>query len=206
MSSKASPTIPNYGTIPTTTAAANSSSSVDTFITRATHQTRTLISHRRPWREFLSPSSLSLPTSYSESMARIRRNINYFRFNYSLIILTILFLSLLWHPISMIVFLAIFVLWIFLYLSRDDPVVVFGRSIDDRIVLLGLSIITILALVFTKVGLNVLISLIIGVVIVGLHAAFRSVDDLFLDEDDVVDGGLISVSEGQPLRPTYAIV
>ncbi|XP_057550428.1 PRA1 family protein E-like, partial [Amaranthus tricolor] len=203
---KSTPTIPNYGTIPTTTTAANSASSVDTFITRTTHQTRTLISHRRPWREFLSLSSLSLPTSYSESMARIRRNINYFRFNYSLIILTILFLSLLWHPISMIVFLAIFVLWIFLYLSRDDPVVVFGRSIDDRIVLLGLSIITILALVFTKVGLNVLISLIIGVVIVGLHAAFRSVDDLFLDEDDVVDGGLISVSEGQPLRPTYAIV
>ncbi|KNA18579.1 hypothetical protein SOVF_069410 [Spinacia oleracea] len=210
MSTKPLPTStnPNYGTIPTTTTS-TSISSIDTFITRTTNQTRTLISHRRPWREFLSFSSFSPPTSYSTAMSRLRRNLNYFRFNYSLIVLTILFLSLLWHPISMIVYLAVFVLWLFLYLSRDDPIVVFGRSIDDRLVLLGLSLVTILALVFTHVGLNVLISLIVGVSVVGLHAGFRIVDDLFLDEEDVADGGLsgfIPSSEGQPLRPTYAIV
>ncbi|XP_021742273.1 PRA1 family protein E-like [Chenopodium quinoa] len=214
MSTKPLPTstTPNYGTIPTTTTTTTSTptTSIDSFITRATHHTQTLISHRRPWRELLSLSSLSLPTSYSSAMSRLRRNLNYFRFNYSLIILSILFLSLLWHPISMIVFLAVFVLWVFLYLSRDDPIVVFHRSIDDRFVLLGLTIVTILALVFTNVGLNVLVSLVIGFFVVGLHAAFRSVDDLFLDEDDVADGngltGFVPGFEGQPLRPTYARV
>lgn len=208
MSTKPFPvtTATNYGTIPTTTTTTTTttSTSIDTFITRATNQTRTLISHRRPWREFLSLSSLALPTSYSDAMSRLRRNLNYFRFNYSLIILTILFLSLLWHPISMIVFLAVFVLWLFLYLSRDDPIVVFRRSIDDRFVLLGLTVVTIFALVFTNVGLNVLISLVIGLAVVGLHAAFRSVDDLFLDEED--DVVFLPGSEGQPLRPTYARV
>lgn len=67
-----------------------------------------------------------------------------------------------------------------------------------------------MSLVFTHVGLNVLVSLAVAVVVLGLHAAFRSVDDLFLDEDDVPAdfGGLVSPveGEGQPLRPTYARV
>ncbi|KMT13617.1 hypothetical protein BVRB_4g082180 [Beta vulgaris subsp. vulgaris] len=208
MSTKPLPTstTPNYGTIPTTTTT-TTTSSIDTFITCATNQTRTLISYRRPWREFLSLSSFSLPTSYTTAMSRTRRNLNYFRFNYSLIILIILFLSLLWHPFSMIVFLAVFILWVFLYLSRDDPIVVFRRSIDDRYVLLALSLLTVLALVLTSVATNVLVSLAIGVGVVGLHAALRSVDDLFLDEDEVVaDGGVVSSFEGQPLRPTFARV
>ncbi|KAJ3705587.1 hypothetical protein LUZ61_009292 [Rhynchospora tenuis] len=177
-----------YGTIPTSDDLPTSSAPTTTFFSRARAQTSAFASTLRPWRELVDLSTFSRPYTYGEAKARARRNLLHFRSNYALITLIILFVGLIYHPISMIVFLVIFTLWLFLYFGNENPVVVFGREIDDRVVLGFLFVITILGLVFTSVGLNVLVCLVISALIVGVHASFRVPDDVYLDERESVQG------------------
>ncbi|KAJ4832627.1 hypothetical protein Tsubulata_001356 [Turnera subulata] len=201
-----------YGTIPNTTATTTTTAQPSpptttttslTFISRATAATQALIHTRRPWRELFTPvAAFSRPYSYPEAITRIRHNLNHFCVNYAMIALSILFLSLLWHPISMIVFIALFIAWYFLYFDREAPVVAFHQTLDDRVILGALGLVTIIALVFTHVGTNVLVALVVAVVVVGLHAAFRVTEDMFLDEETAAEGGLVSVVGNQQFRPT----
>ncbi|GFZ19751.1 hypothetical protein Acr_28g0004560 [Actinidia rufa] len=126
----------------------------------------------RPWRELLGnpTSSFARPYTPGEATFRLKQNLNFFRVNYAMFLLLLLFFSLLWHPISMMVFLVIFAAWLSLLLSQRA---------------------------FFALQL-----LLIGVVIVCLHAVFRVLDDLFLNEEEAADGGLVVVHKDSCLRLT----
>nr|XP_043639039.1 PRA1 family protein E-like [Erigeron canadensis] len=192
-----------YGTLPISTTITSSSATVDmplpttpnTLIARARFHTENFIARRRPWREFLDYTAVTRPLSYDDATRRIKRNLNYFRVNYAMVILLILFLSLIYQPVSMITFLVVFIGWFFLYFFRDprSPVVIFNHVFDDRVVLMALSLLTIFALACTDVGVILLVAIGIGGGLVVVHAGIRSTDDLYLDEQEANDGGLVSV-------------
>lgn len=199
MSSTSSST-PHYSSFPSP-----SSSSTAThpyFITRAATSARPAFATRRPWEEVFALYSFTPPHSINEATMRVKRNLNHFRVNYFMMVLFVIFLSLLWHPLSIIVFLVALVAWFFLYFFRDEPVVVFGSSVDDRTVAAVLAAATVVALVFTGVWVNVVVSIVVGIALVVLHAGFRSSEDLYMDEHEGYDGGLLSVVGGTPTKRT----
>ncbi|CAI0560852.1 unnamed protein product [Linum tenue] len=148
----------NYGTIPTSSAAASFSNLA--YISRAAKdRIRDGLGILRPWKSMLDFRSLGLPGTLADAIARLKTNSTYFWMNYAVIVLGILFLSLLWHQISLIVFIAAMAGWLFLYFLRDEPLVVFGRLIGDQAVLIGLSVLTVALLLLTDVLWNTVGSL-----------------------------------------------
>ncbi|WOG89366.1 hypothetical protein DCAR_0208604 [Daucus carota subsp. sativus] len=179
----------NYGTIPTSSSPGGTNIE---FISRAKTQIKAGLATRRPWKEMAR--SFDLPSGLINTTQRIKININYFLMNYAIIMLIILLLSLLYHPISLMVFFALMAVWLFLYFLRDEPLVIFHRLIDDRTVLIGLSIITFVLLLFTGAVGNIFLAVLFGAVVVAVHAALRRTDDLSLDEEAAETAGLMTTS------------
>ncbi|XP_020228810.1 PRA1 family protein F3 [Cajanus cajan] len=176
-----------------------SPSSSSSAVTRPHTSPRASFATRRPWEEVFALYSFTRPYSVGEAAMRVRRNLDHFRVNYFMMALFVLFLSLLWHPLSIIVYLAALAAWFFLYFFRDEPLVLLGAALHDRALAATLAAATVLALALTGVWENVVAAVVLAVVIVALHAAFRSTEDLYVDEHD---GGLISVVGGTPTKRT----
>ncbi|XVF28706.1 hypothetical protein REPUB_Repub15cG0053100 [Reevesia pubescens] len=157
---------------------------MSTLISTLKETAQSLTAIRRPWRDFLDITAVDFPSSFSDATTRIAQNLTHFRLNYTIILLLILFLSIIYHPLSLLTFLVVLLAWFFLYFARDreEPVVIFGFTIDDRLVIAALLGLTVAGLVLTGVWVNVLVAAAIGGSLVILHAALRSTDDLVMDD------------------------
>lgn len=179
------------------------------LVTRLREQGQALIAARRPWAEVFRAPAFSKPPSLGEALARMRRNTAYFRANYALAVLAVVASSLLWHPGTLFVLLFLCAAWFFLYFARPaqggQPLRVLGMEFDDGTVLAALCGVTVIAMLFTSVGWNVIGSVMIGGALVSAHAALRTTDDLFLTEQEAAGDGLVAagMSAAGPILPTY---
>ncbi|KAI3950741.1 hypothetical protein MKW92_042263 [Papaver armeniacum] len=149
----------------------------------------------------IKQEGFNIPSTFNDSISRIKINLAYFRMNYTILVLLSLFLSLLWHPVSLLVFVLMMSLWLFFYFLRDEPLVILHRNIDDRVVLVVLSVFTILVLLLTHVTLNILILVSLSVVLVLVHAGLRKNEDLFVLNDNNEEEDL----EQLPLAPAASL-
>lgn len=170
------------------------------LVSRFKDQGKALIASQRPWLQLLDVNALARPFNAGEALIRLQRNISYFRSNYILFSLAVLSVSLIWHLGSLFAFVALLAAWFFLYFSRDQPLVLFGRTIDDGIVLGALSVATVFALLFSDVGSTVFGAILVALALICLHAVFRKTDDLFLNETEAGSGGLVVPSFVIPVQ------
>nr|XP_043614073.1 PRA1 family protein B1-like [Erigeron canadensis] len=168
------------------------------FITRLSSSLRQSLSQNRPWTELIDRTSISRPDSFSDATTRIRKNFSYFRANYTTILGIIISISLLTHPISLLTLFVLLAAWIFLYLFRptDYPVILFGRTFSDRETLVLLVLSTVIVVFLTNVGSLIISALLVGLVILCVHGAFKVPEDLFLDDQEPVNVGFLSFLGG----------
>ncbi|XVF49022.1 hypothetical protein PTKIN_Ptkin03bG0235600 [Pterospermum kingtungense] len=184
-----------YGTIPAELSPSSN------FVFHAREQIRSGLATRRQWKEMFKIQVASLPSDVNDSIRRIRTNAAFFRMNYVIIILFLLFLTLLWHPLSLIVFIIMMSAWLFLYFLRDDPVSIEGFVIDDRIVMTGLLLVTLALLSLTDVTNNIIVGLSVGLVVVLVHGIFRSTEDLFLGDEEEANRSAVLMRPTQESEP-----
>ncbi|KAG6430725.1 hypothetical protein SASPL_108797 [Salvia splendens] len=167
----------------------SSTSALGALFSRISQTINSGLSDRRPWSELADRTGFAKPESFSDANHRLHKNYGYFRTNYLMIVTTVLAISLLTNPLSLLLLSALLAAWLFLYIFRqpsDPPIALFGRQFSDRTVLFALILCTVVVLFLTSVGYVLVSALMVGLSVVLLHGAFRVPEDLFLDEADPI--------------------
>ncbi|KXZ53614.1 hypothetical protein GPECTOR_6g531 [Gonium pectorale] len=126
-----------------------------------------------------------------QATSRLRKNANYFRVNYLIVVLLTTAVTFLMHPSSLLVLGALLASWIYVFLLRTAPLTIGGRTLSDREKLIGMSAITFIMIFFvTSVGTVFFSALSLSLAVVALHGAFREPDNLFIDEGETQQGFL----------------
>ncbi|KAJ0251672.1 PRA1 family protein C [Hirschfeldia incana] len=169
-----------YGTIPSQANASPNQS----MLGRAKGLISLGLSSRRPWLEFVQWSSLSLPTSFSVATERIKTNVTVFRTNYLVIFVVAIFITMLWQPVHLSVFVILIIAWIYVYSRDNEPLVIFGSVIDDSALVLSLLVLTLCIVLLTNVTGGILLGVLAGLPVVLVHGMCRNTESLFVLEDD----------------------
>jgi PRA1 family protein 1 len=124
------------------------------FMSWLSEMARHLLADRKSWTELLDRSAFSRSDSLSDATERLRHNLGYFRVNYAVVVAFSLAASLLDHPFSLLILLSILDTWCFLYVFRasDQPIVLFRCTFNDREMLVGLVIASVLAFFLTSMA------------------------------------------------------
>ncbi|KAF3330240.1 PRA1 family protein B4 [Carex littledalei] len=152
---------------------------------------RRSLSLAHPWPELADPAFSPRPDSFPSAIHRLRRNLSYFRLNYSLLLLFTLSVSLLSYPLALILLLALLSAWSFFYFYRaadSPPLTLLGCQFSSREILFILSGFSFYVLFFTPIAPLIIQFLLVGLAIVCVHGALRVPEDLFLHEQEAAAG------------------
>eukprot|EP00249_Psilotum_nudum_P008124 c21057_g1_i1 orf=298-903(+) len=186
--------------LPQSSGAIGSSSTVRTVLSQAADSAKMAFGQQRPWAELLGRNSFGKPVSLADASTRIKKNLSYFRMNYAFFLLVVLVVGLLWHLLTLILLLVLLAIWMVLFFPRTEPVVVFNRSISNGGILAIFCVVAIVVVFLTHAGSTFFSALAIGAAVIGIHAAFRVPDDLFLDEQENSSVSFLNNTGVQPTR------
>ncbi|KAJ6951015.1 PRA1 family protein G2 [Populus alba x Populus x berolinensis] len=158
----------------------------------------------RPWPELFTSGSFTRPDSFATALTRLRAKFHHFRFNYSIIIYACGALSLIGSPFSLIIFSSVLSLWLLLYFFREDPLVLWGYDVSDRLVLIGLVLVSVLGVWLSGAAWNLVWGVLIGFLVCAIHAVLRNSDGLLVpgEEAALVGSGYVSGSYGALSAPS----
>eukprot|EP01024_Parvocaulis_polyphysoides_P060378 TRINITY_DN6580_c0_g1_i2.p2 TRINITY_DN6580_c0_g1~~TRINITY_DN6580_c0_g1_i2.p2 ORF type:complete len:234 (+),score=20.42 TRINITY_DN6580_c0_g1_i2:28-702(+) len=142
-----------------------------------------LLKESKPWSELLDRSNMSRPENVSEATSRLRKNVAYFRVNYIVIVAMTVMICFLMNPSSLIILSLVLASWIYVFNIRTAPLVIGGRTLNDRDKVMALSAISFVVVFFlTSVASVLFYALALSCAVIALHGSMRQPEDLFLDE------------------------
>ncbi|KAE8687848.1 hypothetical protein F3Y22_tig00111008pilonHSYRG00277 [Hibiscus syriacus] len=169
-----------YGTIPAELPRPSLS-----MILQAREQIGPIIGSRRKWEDMIKIHSLNLPPNVNEAARRIQTNVLFFKTNYVIVVALLLFLTLLLHPVSLIIITIIAGAWLLQYFLSDNPLSIYGFVIDRSTIITVLTLFTITMVFLTDLMNNIMTGIFFGFL---LHGLFRTVDDLAAGDEKGVNG------------------
>ncbi|GMI83920.1 PRENYLATED RAB ACCEPTOR 1.F2 [Hibiscus trionum] len=172
-----------YGTIPAELPRPSLS-----MIIRAREQLGSILGSQRKWEDMIKIQALNLPPNVNEAARRIRTNTVFFKTNYVIVVALLLFLTLLLHPVSLVIIAIIAGAWLLQYFLRDNPLSIYGFVIDRSTIITVLTLFTIAVFFLTDLMNNIMTGIFFGLTVVLLHGLFRTVDDLSAGDEKDVNG------------------